>query len=119
MYGGLANVTHRVTSRCYATPISGHINGRENVLTDSALKKLRRSQLLELLLAVTEENEALKRENKELNRRLNEKTITMQNAGSIAEASLRLSGVFEAAQSAADRYLSSIQAIAPAERKPS
>ena len=88
-------------------------------MTDSALKKLRRPQLLELLLAVTQENEALKRENAELTRRLNEKTITIQNAGSIAEASLRLSGVFEAAQSAADRYLRSIQAIAPAGRKPS
>ena len=88
-------------------------------MTNPALKKLRRPQLLELLLAVTQENEALKRENEELTRRLNEKTITIQNAGSIAEASLRLSGVFEAAQAAADRYLSSIQATAPAGRKPS
>lgn len=37
--------------------------------------------------------------------------IELQDAGSIAEAALRLNGVFEAAQKAADQYLESVQAL--------
>lgn len=37
----------------------------------------------------------------------------LENVGSIAEAALRLNGVFDAAQSAADYYLQSIQTLYP------
>ena len=37
----------------------------------------------------------------------------MENVGSIAEAALRLNGVFDAAQRAADYYLQSIQTLYP------
>lgn len=39
--------------------------------------------------------------------------IELQEAGSIAEAALRLNGVFEAAQKAADQYLESVRALHP------
>ncbi|MGZ7144751.1 DNA repair protein, partial [Streptococcus pyogenes] len=45
----------------------------------------------------------------ELQNELNRKTITLKESGSIAEATLALNGVFEAAQAAADQYLLSIK----------
>ena len=51
----------------------------------------------------------LKQENEQLIQKLNDRTITIENAGSIAEASLKLNKVFEAAQKAADDYLESIK----------
>lgn len=41
--------------------------------------------------------------------------IELEEAGSIAEAALRLNGVFEAAQKAADQYLESVRAMYPEE----
>ena len=35
----------------------------------------------------------------------------MEDSGSIAEAALRLNGIFEAAQKAADQYLESVKVI--------
>lgn len=40
--------------------------------------------------------------------------IDMEDVGSIAEAALKLNGVFEAAQRAADQYLQSIRSLYPA-----
>ncbi len=39
--------------------------------------------------------------------------IELQEAGSIAEAALRLNGIFEAAQRAAEQYLSNVKRINP------
>ena len=39
-----------------------------------------------------------------------ERTLKINEAGSIAEAAVKLNGVFEAAQAAADQYLESVQA---------
>lgn len=69
------------------------------------LKRMKRQELLELLLEVTEENESLKKEMQTLKNRLASKEITASKAGSLAEASLQLSGIFEAAQEAASTYL--------------
>ncbi len=69
------------------------------------LKRMKRQELLELFLEVTKENEALKEEVRTLKARLESKEIAISNAGSLAEASLRLSGIFEDAQKAADTYL--------------
>lgn len=69
------------------------------------LKRMKRQELLELLLDVTEENEALKEKIASLEKQLASREIALSDAGSIAEASLRLGGVFSAAQKAADIYL--------------
>ena len=75
------------------------------------LRKLRRGDLLEILVEVSEENDRLKAENAELKAKLEEKVILLNKAGSIAEASLRINNVFEAVQQAADQYLASIKSI--------
>jgi len=74
------------------------------------LRKLRRTELLELMLQMQEEIDRLRQENQELNQRLLDRRITLEQAGSIAEAALKLNKVFEAAQQAAEDYLHSIQA---------
>lgn len=75
------------------------------------LKKLKRGDLLEILVEISEENDRLKAENAKLKEQLEDKILIMNKAGSIAEASLRLNEVFETAQAAADQYLASIRDI--------
>lgn len=74
-------------------------------MTDNQLQKLKRAELLDLLLEIEQENEALAEENRSLREQLNGKELNVAEAGSLAEAALRVSGVFEAAQQAADTYL--------------
>lgn len=75
------------------------------------LRKMNRQELLNLLLEATRENEALKEQNEMLSERLASREVLIGNAGSIAEASLQLSGIFGAAQEAADTYLLSLRKI--------
>lgn len=67
-------------------------------------RSLSRLQLLELLKDAIAENERLKRELDETRKQLEDKRIAIEESGSIAEAALRLSGIFEAAQKACDLY---------------
>lgn len=78
-------------------------------MTDKELRKLSRSELLELLVEQVEENEALRAENEDLKARLADRTIKIEQSGSIAEAALKLNGIFEAAEAAAKQYLESIE----------
>jgi len=78
-------------------------------MTDRDLKKLSRAELLELLIKLSEENEALSLERDDLKKRLEDKTLRFQDAGSIAEAALRVNGIFEDAQRAAEQYLENVK----------
>lgn len=80
-------------------------------MTDRELKKLKRNELLEMLIAQIEENERLKHRMEEQKRQLQDRQIAVEQAGSIAEAALKLNGVFEAAQSAAQQYLENVQRL--------
>lgn len=75
----------------------------------NALKKLKRDELLELLLEQTKRAEALEEQLKLKDEQLKNKEIAVSEAGSLAEAAMRLNGVFEAAQQAADQYLQNIK----------
>lgn len=85
-------------------------------MTDKELRKLSRAELLEMLLEQTKRIEALKAELELKNRELENRRIMIEKAGSIAEASLRLNEVFEAAQKAADQYLYNIKLAAGDEK---
>lgn len=80
-------------------------------MTDKELKKLSRADLLEMLLAQTKENEQLKEQITQLQKQLHERQIMIDQSGSIAEAALKLNGIFEAAQNAADQYLENIRRL--------
>ena len=77
-------------------------------MTDKELKKLNREDLLEMLLDMSRENDKLKTQITDLEARLNTQEIQLAEAGSLAEASLQLSGIFERAQQAADIYLKNL-----------
>ena len=78
-------------------------------MTDKELRKLSRSDLLELLISQTEENRVLKSRVDQMQDQLLDRRIAVDKAGSIAEASLQLNGVFQAAEKAAQQYLENIQ----------
>ena len=78
-------------------------------MTEKELKKLNRYQLLEMLIIQTERADELERKLEEVQKKLDSRDVQMTVIGSIAEASLHLSGVFEAAQNAADLYLKAAQ----------
>ena len=78
-------------------------------MSEKELRRLSRCELLEMLIAQMEENELLKQQLEESRTKLQSRYIATQNAGSIAEASLQLNGVFEAAQAAAEQYLENIK----------
>ena len=72
------------------------------------LKKLSRQDLLEMLIESEKHVEQLEKELEEAKEKLSDRRIMIENSGSIAEAALKPSGIFEAAQAAADQYLENI-----------
>lgn len=74
-------------------------------MTEKELLKLKRAELLEIMLAQSREIDALREELAETKRKLEDKRIKIKEAGSIAEASLQLTRIFEEAQKAADLYV--------------
>jgi cell division septum initiation protein DivIVA len=83
-------------------------------LTEKELKKLNRYQLLELLIIQTERADELQKKLDEAQALLDSRDVKLTVMGSIAEASLQLGGVFEAAQNAADTYLNAAKERAAA-----
>lgn len=94
-------------------------------MTDKELKKLSRMELLEMLLLQTQEverlqaemermhaeHEQIQAELKQLQEQLQHRELEFSQAGSIAEAALQLSGIFESAQKAADLYLGNLHKL--------
>ena len=76
---------------------------------DTSLKNLSRKDLVDLLILEKKKNEILKQKLFEANKKLEEQKHTFQNAGSLADAAVQISGVLEAAQKAADIYLRNIR----------
>ncbi len=78
-------------------------------MTEKEIKKLKRSDLLEILVEQGKEIEKLRAEVESLQEKLQNRTITIDKAGTLAEAAFQLNGVFEAAQAASTQYLENIQ----------
>lgn len=86
-------------------------------MTDKELRRLKRVDLLELLIAQTRENDRLKAELAEVKAQLAERDLVLNEAGSIAEAALRINGVYQATQAAVDQYIRSIQQLGAKQRQ--
>ena len=80
-------------------------------MTDKELKKLSRAELLEMLITQSKRADELQEKLDKAEAELNSRQIKVDEVGSIAEASLRLNGVFEAAQTASEQYLENIRAL--------
>ncbi|SEF21216.1 hypothetical protein SAMN04487839_1156 [Streptococcus gallolyticus] len=75
------------------------------------VERLKRIELYEIMLAQSNEIDQLKKELAETKEQLANQEIKLKKAGSIAEASLSLTKVFEEAQKAADLYLKNVQTL--------
>lgn len=84
------------------------------VLDAKQLRKLKRSDLFELLVEQANEIEELQERVNELEDKLQRREINLSEAGSIAEAALAISKVFDEAQAAADVYLNNVKRLAGA-----
>lgn len=78
-------------------------------MTEKELKKLNRQELLEILLMQSKKIDRLEAQLNAAQQKLENKTLAVSNAGSIAEASLALNDIFGNAQSTADQYLENIR----------
>ena len=82
------------------------------------LRNLSKLQLLELLAQQERELQKLRADLAEKEEALAKREIQIAESGSIAEAALKLNGIFEAAQKAADEYLLSVKAASKEEGMP-
>ena len=80
-------------------------------MTEKELRRLSRADLLEMLIAQSEELRDVKERLKSAEAILASRVIEINTAGSMAEASLRLNGVFEAAQAACEQYMENIRLL--------
>ena len=78
-------------------------------MTDKELKKLNRGELLQMLVEQSRELDKAQERIQELEAQLQSRALELEDAGSIAEAALRVYGVFQNAQKAADQYLENIR----------
>ena len=81
-------------------------------MTDKEMRRLSRAELLEMLIDQIKENNELKEKLSKAEEELKDKSIIIENAGSIAEAALKINKVFEAAEEAAKQYLDNVQKYA-------
>lgn len=80
-------------------------------MTDKELRKLNRQELLEVLVGQQKEIERLRAELEQAQKALEDRRINIESAGSLAEASIAVTNLFEEAQKAADIYLHNIYAL--------
>lgn len=78
-------------------------------MNEKTLKRLSRSDLLELLLEQRRENDRLRRELEQATSQLEDRNLRIERAGNLAEAAMSLSGIFETAQAACDLYMENIR----------
>lgn len=86
-------------------------------MADRTLRRLKREELLEMLLEQSKENEKLRGELAALKAEAEERAIRLQQAGSIADAAFEMNHVLEAAQAAADQYLESVRLLCEQQKK--
>ncbi len=86
-------------------------------MTEKELKRMSRSELLELLIEQTRKNDELIKKIAELEANFQNYDYTFKESGTLAEAFLKLSGIFEAADKAAEEYKLAIKKKSDAENK--
>lgn len=80
-------------------------------MTDKELSKLRRTELLEILIAQGKENTALQEQLKQTEKALRNRELTIENTGSVAEVVFRLNDVVGSTQRAVDLYIENVKRV--------
>ncbi len=78
-------------------------------MTNHEFKRLNRAQLIEIIYQLQLKQDELTKENLNLKMSLEDKRLRISEAGSIAEAALKINNCFESAQNAAQQYLNEIK----------
>lgn len=78
-------------------------------MTDKEFQKLRRSALLEIIYEYQRREQAMQAEIDALKAELEARELKIKDAGSIAEAVIRLNELFETAQKTADDYVAQVR----------
>ena len=89
----------------------------EEYVKTKELKRLSRSELLELLLAQTKRADELEAHVAELEQKLADRNLLVAETGTLAEAAMKINQVFEAADAAARQYLENVRRIADGEQE--
>lgn len=80
-------------------------------MQEKELRKMTRSELIEIIYAMQQNEKALIAEKEELQAKLDDRILRVNKAGSIAEAALSVNKVLEACQQSANDYLASIAKV--------
>ena len=80
-----------------------------NKTDNNELKKLTREKLVEIILKQQIEIREMKMQIDSLENDIKSKKIAIEESGNLAEASMKLTRVFEEAQKAADIYIANIK----------
>ena len=82
---------------------------RKDKKAKNDLTKLKKKDLLEIMLAQGKEIDRLNAKVSELEEALKQRKIDIENAGSLAEASLKVTDIFKEAEKAASIYLDNVR----------
>ncbi|MDD6021189.1 MAG: hypothetical protein PUB94_00800 [Oscillospiraceae bacterium] len=77
-------------------------------MTQEELKKLKRVDLLEMLIEQSKENEKIRKKLDEAEKELENRKIAIKKSGSIVQAAFQLNHVFEAAEKAKEQYIENL-----------
>ncbi len=83
--------------------------GQDKNDTQVELIKMKKKDLLEIMLKQSEEIDALRAQVADLQAKLDDRVFQFNRIGSIAEASLAVTNIFEEAEKAAKLYLENIR----------
>mgnify|MGYP004481331615 CR=1 FL=1 len=90
-------------------PINSLFCSRGEDMDKKSLKRIKRKELLEIMLEQAKRIKELEDKLALTTKELENKKITINESGSIAEASLKLNNIFTDAQSAIDQYLDNVK----------
>ena len=77
-------------------------------MTDKEFRKLSRTDLIEIIYEYQRREQEMQKEINTLRDALEKRDLKIQEAGSIAEAVVRLNELFETAQKTADEYVEQV-----------
>ena len=80
-------------------------------MTDRQLRKASRSELLKMLQQCRQENDDLRQQLEQTRSQLQSRQLVVDQSGTLADAALKLSGIFEAAESACQYYTENIRTL--------
>ena len=106
---GISKIKVKIDINQKGSRVRLFLQGAKTDMTAKELKRLRRSDLMEMLLELSKENKQLYERLEEAEQKLQDRQIIIDQSGSLAEAALRLNRIFEDAQAACDQYEQNVQ----------